>query len=319
MTIVVLQNFVRNEGDAWSYTLDTLARYYDQVGTLPSTEQAPVCPAGISVLRLVNDEVPKRGAEMVGAYLESARLLGQRTAEMHLALASDFEDPAFAPEPFTTLYQRSIYQSMRNLTGSVLQLLRSRLKHLPERLRPLAQQVLDRESAIHAAFRNIIARKIDAMRTRIHGDYHLGQVLYTGKDFVIIDYEGEPLRAISERRIKRSPLRDVAGMIRSFHYAAYTRLVGEGSGGVVRTEDIERLEPWARCWNAWVAVAYLRAYFAGTKDAAFLPKTPEELTIMFNAYLLEKAIYEVGYELNNRPGWVGLPLRGIINVLEGGA
>jgi maltose alpha-D-glucosyltransferase/alpha-amylase len=270
-------------------------------------------------LRLVNDEVPKRGAEMVGAYLESARLLGQRTAEMHLALASDFEDPAFAPEPFTTLYQRSIYQSMRNLTGSVLQLLRSRLKHLPERLRPLAQQVLDRESAIHAAFRNIIARKIDAMRTRIHGDYHLGQVLYTGKDFVIIDYEGEPLRAISERRIKRSPLRDVAGMIRSFHYAAYTRLVGEGSGGVVRTEDIERLEPWARCWNAWVAVAYLRAYFAGTKDAAFLPKTPEELTIMFNAYLLEKAIYEVGYELNNRPGWVGLPLRGIINVLEGGA
>jgi maltose alpha-D-glucosyltransferase/alpha-amylase len=319
MTLGVLQNFVRNEGDAWSYTLDTLARYYDHVGTLPGTEPPPVCPAGASLLQLINDEVPKRGAEMVGAYVESARLLGQRTAEMHLALASEFEDSAFAPEPFTTLYQRSIYQSMRNLTGNVMQLLRTRLRHLPERLRPLAQQVLDRESAIQAAFRSIIARKIDAMRTRIHGDYHLGQVLYTGKDFVIIDYEGEPMRAISERRIKRSPLRDVTGMIRSFHYAAYTRLVGEGAGGVVRAEDIERLEPWARCWNTWVAVAYLRSYFATAKEAAFLPRSPEELTIMFNAYLLEKAIYEVGYELNNRPGWVGLPLRGILNVLEGGA
>jgi maltose alpha-D-glucosyltransferase/alpha-amylase len=147
------------------------------------------------------------------------------------------------------------------------------------------------------------------MRIRVHGDYHLGQVLYTGKDFVIIDFEGEPARPLSERRIKRSPLRDVAGMLRSFHYAAYTvfatRVAAERGA----------LEPWAQFWYEWVGSAFLRAYLHRAGDAAFLPRAREELATMLRVYLLEKAVYEVGYELNNRPDWTWIPLRAITQLL----
>jgi maltose alpha-D-glucosyltransferase/alpha-amylase len=163
--------------------------------------------------------------------------------------------------------------------------------------------------------------KISATRTRHHGDYHLGQVLYTGKDFIIIDFEGEPSRSISERRMKRSPLRDVAGMMRSFHYAAYSALHGHGgrggvSPGVIRPEDIATLEPWAKFWHTWVAATFLRAYSEAAAGASFLPKSPEELRVLLNTFLMEKAIYELGYELNHRPDWVKIPLMGLLELLD---
>ena len=220
ITVAILHGFVPNAGDAWRYTLDALDRYFEAALTQPATVQ-PAAPQK-PLLALTEEDVPTVAAELMGSYLASAQLLGQRTAELHLALASDAHDPHFTPEPFSTLYQRSIYQSMRTLAAQSFRLLRQRLKQLPEAVLAEARQVLDLEGEVLRRFQTVLQQKIATMRTRYHGDYHLGQVLYTGKDFIIIDFEGEPARPLSERRMKRSPLRDVAGMLRSFHYAVYT-------------------------------------------------------------------------------------------------
>jgi maltose alpha-D-glucosyltransferase/alpha-amylase len=153
------------------------------------------------------------------------------------------------------------------------------------------------------------------MRIRCHGDYHLGQVLHTGGDFVIIDFEGEPARSLGERRIKHSPLKDVAGMLRSFHYASYLALHGQTST-VVRSEDVPALEPWAQAWYLWVSATFLRSYLDLMSDTPVLPARPEDVAAMLDGYLLQKALYEVNYEMNNRPDWLIVPLRGIMQVLE---
>jgi maltose alpha-D-glucosyltransferase/alpha-amylase len=143
-------------------------------------------------------------------------------------------------------------------------------------------------------------------------------VLYTGKDFVIIDFEGEPARALSERRLKRSPLRDIAGMIRSFHYAAHTAVLHQAPLVPHPEDDLPILAHWAQYWYIWVSVAFLRPYLSGVQRAGLLPEDPQQLKILLDAYLLEKAIYEVGYELNNRPDWVDVPLYGILQLIEAG-
>jgi maltose alpha-D-glucosyltransferase/alpha-amylase len=158
-------------------------------------------------------------------------------------------------------------------------------------------------------------RKISAARIRCHGDYHLGQVLYTGKDFVIIDFEGEPARPLSERRIKRSPLRDVAGMIRSFHYAAHSALLHQSSLAL-KPENLLALERWAQFWYVWVSSSFLRCYLKGVEQTELIPDDPEQLKILLDVYLLEKAIYEIGYELNNRPHWLKVTLQGILQLLK---
>jgi maltose alpha-D-glucosyltransferase/alpha-amylase len=264
------------------------------------------------VLGLLNDEFPMLARELIASYLESARLLGQRTAELHKALASSTENPNFAPEPFSMFYQRSIYQSMQSQVSQVFPWLRARLKQLPDGLRGEAQQVLDLEGEIRRRYRALLQRKLNTTLIRVHGDYHLGQVLYTGRDFIIIDFEGEPARPLSERRIKRSPLRDVAGMLRSFHYASYMALFGQVSG--IRPEDFPALESWAHFWYTWVSVAFLKAYLTIAKDESLLPKDPLDFHVLLDAYLLTKAVYELGYELNNRPDWLKVPLRGLLQL-----
>ena len=314
ITLAILQGFVPNQGDAWQYTMDSLGRFYERVIALPPDAETASCP-GKTPLDLIGEKIPALGMELIGTYLLSAGQLGQRTAELHMALASNVDDPGFSPEPFSAHYQRSLYQSMRNLTAQTLPLLQKRLRTLPEGVREEAKQVLDLHDRILKRFRAILDRKITAMRIRVHGDFHLGQVLHTGKDFLIIDFEGEPAQTLSSRRIKRSPLRDVAGMLRSFHYASYAPLIGKTGGSVFRPEDAARLEPWARCWNLWVSAAFLTSYFEASAEASFLPRSREELTSLLSVYLLEKSIYELGYELNNRPDWVKLPLRGILELL----
>jgi len=161
----------------------------------------------------------------------------------------------------------------------------------------------------------VIEGKIGGARIRIHGDYHLGQVLFTGNDFVIIDFEGEPARPLSERRIKRGALRDVAGMLRSFSYAPYAVVYGQAAGSVIRAEDVGALEVGSRCWHRWVSAAFLRAYLDESGPASHLPSDRGELRVLLDAYLFEKALYEIVYELNNRPQWVRIPIRGVLELL----
>jgi maltose alpha-D-glucosyltransferase/alpha-amylase len=304
----ILQQFVANEGDAWSYTLRSLAEFYDRAAKDGTDVSATSSPGreGEEV------QVPKFASDVVDPYLAAAELLGQRTAEMHLALASEPRDPAFVPEPFTMEFQLSLEQSIRTLMARVFEVLRDKISALPDEWRGKAADLAGREQAIGGRFHAALSRPIHAMRTRIHGDYHLGQVLRTGSDFVIIDFEGEPARPIAERRVKRSPLQDVAGMLRSFHYAAFAPLLGENK---IQSEDPQKMGYWAESWNSWVANRFLGKYFETAGTANHLPQSREETRTVLELHLLEKAIYELGYELNNRPTWVGIPLQGISKLL----
>jgi maltose alpha-D-glucosyltransferase/alpha-amylase len=310
MTLGVIHGYVVNEGDAWRLTLDSLEQYFERVSARVDNQNPVLYPSGHFVDAL-NLDLPTDAEEQIGMYLESARALGQRTAELHLALASRTDDPAFAPESFTTMYQRSLYESLRTKAKETLRLLEKRVRYLPKDARPDARRVVAARPHLRQRFREILDRHIRAQRIRGHGDYHLGQALFTGKDFVILDFEGEPMRSLGERRLKRSPIRDVAGMVRSFHYAAMSALVGGG----VRAGDVGLLEPWAHSWYQWVSHVFLKSYVDTAGDAAFVPRTAEERRILLDYHLLDKAFYELHYELHNRPEWVSIPLRGLVALL----
>ncbi len=315
-TLAILQGYVANQGDAWEYTLNMLDRYFEQIiAQGAGREKAPLPPAGL--LQLSTEALPDAVVGVTGFYPEAVRKLGERTGQMHLALAEAGGEPAFAPEKFTKLYQRSLYQSMRTICRRNLTLLRRRLRHLPEEGRERAAQLADQEGAILDIFRRLLDIRITGLRTRCHGDYHLGQVLYTGKDFIIIDFEGEPARPVSERLIKRSPLRDVAGMLRSFHYAACAALMATETRGWLQPENRGVLGSWADYWFRWMGAVFLKAYLETAGEGGFLPADPAETQILLESYLLEKAVYELGYELNNRPDWVDIPINGIRQVMEG--
>ncbi|MER2599334.1 MAG: putative maltokinase [Caldilineales bacterium] len=316
ISLALLQGFVANQGDAWRYTLESLQSYFAQALNTyspPATVQAlPQEP----LLRLAQGQIPAEAEQFIGAYLDSARLLGQRTAELHLALASAPDDPVFGLEPFNAAYRSQLRQAMQQSSETVFALLRSHLHDLPAATQPAATRALDLQDQIVANFDTLMRREVELHRTRIHGDYHLGQVLYTGSDFMIIDFEGEPARPLPERRKKGSPLQDVAGMLRSFHYAAYAAYfyaIDRPDQSAVTQLD---LETWTRYWHVWVSVAYLQSYLQAAQGAPFLPADDDTLRALLDAYLLSKAVYELGYELNNRPHWVAIPLQGILQTAQ---
>ena len=298
--VCLLQSAVVSERDAWTLTLDSVGRFYERVLGKKADLQNETAPGSLL------DEL------IGGIYPEKARLLAQRTGELHLALASADDDRAFAPEPFNAMAQRSVYQSMRALLRRTFTLLQKALPDLPETFRDEAKQALAAEKDILAREKRLLDRKANAAKIRIQGDYHLGQALYTGKDFVILDFEGEPARALSERKLKRSALRDVAGMMRSFQYAAYSALWQPA----MRTEDVPFLERWADLWYRQMSSVFLQSYLQTTAGAIFVPQNTDDLQILLEAYLLDKAVYEIGYELNNRPDWVVIPIRGIKHILK---
>ena len=290
---------IANEGDAWTLTLDAVGSYYDRV----LSRKADLDGAGSA--QLIEELIG-------GIYPEKARLLGQRTGELHRALASENDDPAFAPEPFNAMAQRSVVQSMRASSRRAFELLRKKLDDLPDAFRTEAEEVLAAEKQILAQERRLLEQRSAAHKIRIHGDFHLGQALYTGRDFIFLDFEGEPARPLGERKLKRSALRDVAGMMRSFQYAAYSALWQPA----MRPEDVPFLERWADVWYREMSSTFLQSYLAATSDAPFIPRNEGDLRIALEAYLLDKAVYEIGYELNHRPDWVVIPIRGIKHILK---
>lgn len=313
ISVAVLSAFAPGCKTAWDYALDTLGRFYDRVQTLPGEKnRAPAIPP-VSMVQIAAMDLPSEAPELIGSFLQDARTLGERTALLHQALASDGETVAFKPEPWTPHAQRGLFQSLRNLTRRNFQLLSQRLKTLPPAQQMQGEYVLESEPAILQRFRRVYETRIDASRIRIHGDYHLGQILHTGKDFLIIDFEGEPAVALSERRLKRSPLQDVAGLILSLNYAAHAALLRQTEHGSIAENQVKSAAAWARYWAAWVSATFLKAYLEGSRGAPYLPQS-EGLSVLMDAELMRGAIYEIGYELNNRPGWVKIPLQAVINL-----
>lgn len=309
MVLGMMQEVVENSGDAWTYMLERLDDYNARILTRNGTARKGLKLEGSIAQPLSYEEIPEEVKDLIDANVaEQARLLGIRTGEMHKALASKTTNPDFKQEEYSLHYQRSLFAGLQSLVRATFQSQSKNMAKLPDEIRKEAVEVLDMKSEILRVLKDIYRHKIDTTKIRIHGDYHLGQVMFTGKDFVITDFEGEPARSYSERRLKRSPLRDVAGMIRSFHYAAYGGLLLHNA---VRKEDQNKLIPFAEQWYHYMSQFFMRAYLQTVQGQSFIPSKKEDLAILLRTFLLEKAIYELNYELNNRPDWVLIPLRGI--------
>jgi trehalose synthase-fused probable maltokinase len=301
-TMVLVQSFIENQGDVWQYTVGELERVVDS----GAAER-------MSTIRPTSGSTHQSRAN--GAYVELAATLGRRTAELHLALGPQTGDPAFAPEDCTLDYWRALRTRMERSIEGALLLLRRRLSGLGDAEQRQAALVFALERQLLTRVGAPANRNPEAQRIRCHGDYHLGQVLYTGRDFMIIDFEGEPARPLAERRAKHVPVVDVAGMVRSFHYAAYAALqrLDERAGGEPCAPELEER---ARRWYQSAAAAFVAGYAETAADAPFWPASAEERAMLLDAHLIEKACYELSYELNNRPGWAGIPLKGILQLFE---
>lgn len=313
MVLGMMQELVENHSDAWTYMQERLDDFYERVlarnkvsFSFPEYETDLTHPVRYR-------DIPVDVQELLdGSVAERARLLGIRTGEMHKALASG-NTPDFKPEHFSLHYQRSLYSSLQSLVRAAFQNLAVNMADLSGDMTREAEEVLDMKGDVLNILRRVYRKKIDVVKIRVHGDYHLGQVLFTGKDFVILDFEGEPARPYSERRLKRSALRDVAGMFRSFHYAAYASLL---LGNQIRKGDIGKLLPFADLWYHYMSGFFMQAYMETVRGTPLIPSEEEDLAVLLQTYLLEKAIYELNYELDNRPGWVIIPLRGIRFIME---
>jgi maltose alpha-D-glucosyltransferase/alpha-amylase len=307
-TTAMLQGLVENEGDGWQITLDELSRFFESVAGTPVPREGlvPTLTNPIDLSGELRDHV--------GISLEMAAQLGRRTGEMHLALATQTENPAFQPEAFTASDLEADAQRVGTQINHSLEALKRGFTQLADLTADSAALVLSRRIDLLARAHAIMQASPEraGLRTRIHGDYHLGQVLKSKGDVVILDFEGEPARSLDERRKKQSPLRDIAGMLRSFSYAAATGLEAYNQRHTDASRGGRSLEPWSRVWQNAVSIDFLRAWSTTVaQNPALIPDTAQAQRLL-EAYLLEKALYELLYELNNRPTWVRIPLAGIL-------
>jgi maltose alpha-D-glucosyltransferase / alpha-amylase len=309
--LAVAEELVASQADGWSHALGELGRFFDEVDARGEAP-ADLLPA-VHLLDISPMPTPSAVRDIAGAYVETAQTLGRRTGELHNALASDTSAPAFAPEIFSRadierLVAGAVVQSKRATS-----LLQERLASLPQEVVELAQIAIESAEPAIRSVQDKRSLDLTTARIRIHGDYHLGQVLWAEGDFYIIDFEGEPARPLDVRRAKQSPLKDVAGMLRSFSYAMYAVLFSYTSS---RRSEFARLEQWGRLWQTWISAAFLRGYLSAAAAAPFLPSDPVQRATLLDLFLIEKAFYELAYELNNRPDWIRIPLRGIVELVR---
>ncbi len=299
-TLALLQGLVQNEGDGWQWTLEELDRYYEGTASV----KAPIGADG------GGDDVHPEARAHAAIYLDAAAVLGRRTAELHLALASGREAD-FAPHVPDPNDLASLRDSLVAHAAGAFDLLKASLSRLPDDTVEAAGLVLSRRGALLARLRTLSTLNDVGQWTRIHGDYHLGQLLRSKGDFFILDFEGEPARPLAGRRAKNSPLKDVAGMLRSFSYAAFAALTQYTTR---RPEDFAQLEPWARLCEASVSTEFLRAYRSIASESPIVPRGRHDFDRLLEVYILDKALYELVYELNNRPAWIRIPLHGILSL-----
>lgn len=310
--LAIVQQLVNNEGPGWEHALEEIGRFFERASS-ESHANDQIDADSRSLFDLAGIEPPAMVADTIGTYLTAAAILGRRTAELHLALASDPSDPAFAPEPITPEYLSRVRTQLRKRAEVAIASLAENAGGLPDALREAAQRLIaDREQVIER-MGTLPADELRATKIRCHGDYHLGQVLRAEGDFIILDFEGEPARPLAERREKESPMRDVAGMLRSFSYAAYSGLFTFTER---RPDNFARMEAWARLWQNWTSAVFYSSYCSIAAGASFLPDDPAQVRAWVELFVLEKALYELVYELNNRPTWVRIPLFGILSLVK---
>jgi maltose alpha-D-glucosyltransferase/alpha-amylase len=309
----ILIDFVQNEGNAWEFTQSSIDRYFDRI--IEDKEYLMSGKPIDTTTDLVEHVGEEKMHDLLGPFfIEMIQLLGKRTAEMHLALASVESKKDFKPEPFSLLYQKSLYQSFRTLIKRTLNDMKSSKRKLNNEQKALIDDIIGNESLLLSTIKHTLEKKkIHTSKTRVHGDYHLGQVLFTGKDFVIIDFEGEPTRSLTARKLKHCPFKDVAGMLRSFHYAIYMGQL-ENQSKIPESADV--LSPWLEAWYEIVRKTFIDSYLETAGDASFIPKEEREINDLLSVYTIEKAIYEADYEFNNRPDWLHIPLNGLKKILD---
>jgi maltose alpha-D-glucosyltransferase/alpha-amylase len=317
-TVGVLHGFVPNEGTGWQQTRKHLTEFFPHIQTSKrsKTELQKSAPTNIYTLDFGLADAAPIAVELIGPYLSLAETIGKRVAEMHLALAMDTSDPAFAPERFNDFYRQSLYHGYEGLTSRRLEFIRRRYSDMNPDVQLLATKILEQENAILAKFRAVFERRISSERTHFHGRLHLGHLLVSDGDITIFDFEGEPEQHLSERGIKRCPLRDVASMLVSFGYAAQavTRQIvsSEQSEGFSRDE----LRVWGRFWYSHVSAAFIRGYWRAAKKAPYLPNSQADQQVLLDTYLLERALLDIRADIEANPELAGMPFRLILHLLD---
>jgi maltose alpha-D-glucosyltransferase/alpha-amylase len=302
----VLFAYVRNQGSAWTQALNYLTRYLDEALLMAPHE------ARAEEKTAATPPTPEALAHPL--YLDLAGQLGQRTAELHRALCPDVEvEPAFAPERLTHADLAHWRERATAAAAQMLANLARRRDALPPAAQALADRLLDAGDAIARRYSELLSLRFEVLKTRFHGDYHLGQVLAVQNDFSIIDFEGEPMRSADERRQKGSPLRDVAGMLRSYAYVAATAVRQMAD---IQPAALQVLQERAEGWRRQVTHAFLERYYVAAVGSGSLPADRAAADAMIDFFTLEKAVYEVEYELAQRPQWVAIPLAGVLELLE---
>jgi maltose alpha-D-glucosyltransferase/alpha-amylase len=313
LTVALLHTFLPHTELAWTFTLEELRRYYDRVLARVKDAPAPPLPPE-PFMQLERLDPPPVVAEMIGDFRDAAGKLGRKVAELHLVLASS-RLPTFVPEPYSSLDRRSKYQSMRNLTGRALRLVREELPGLSGEAKRAADVVLAHETEIYRRCEPLLKIKVGAMRIRVHGSLHLGHALYSGKDFVLIGMGGTRDTPLAARLRKRSPLRDLASMVRSFDFAATKLLLDPAH---VREADRDAARPWATHWTAWVGAAFLKGYFAAIPASSFLLAERDDAAGLFDVFILERALYQLEDQLGDRhdAAAAAIPLLAIARMLR---
>ena len=318
-TVALLHGFVPNEGTAWQHTRKSLSDFLQHIDQSKhsNSDAQKSSPTNFYTIQFALSDPPPMAVECIGDYLPLAELIGKRMAELHLFLAQETLDPAFAPEPFNDFYRQSLFHGYVGLTGRRLEFIRQRYSDMSADVRVLAAKILERENAIIAKFRTVFERRIHSARTRYHGRLHLGHLLMKDGDVIMYDFEGDPDQHLSERRIKRCPLRDVASMLVSFGYAAQSamrQLIAEEQ----QNENFTRhgLRVWGRFWYSHVSAAFLRAYLKTAQDASYLPSSEADVEVLLQTYLLERALLDVRADIEDKPELSGMPFRVILHLLD---
>jgi maltose alpha-D-glucosyltransferase/alpha-amylase len=293
--LAVLQRFVGNQGDAWSWTLDALKRELDSLALVPEEGRAGL-------------------EEIFATYLPYAEIMGRRTAELHLALATPTDDPAFRMEPLAEKDVTAVADDARKQASRAFAALKRQADTAPEGAQDLIRALQERQDECLALIERLTVAPEGAQKIRIHGDYHLGQVLIVENDVMIVDFEGEPSRRASERRAKGAPLRDVAGMLRSFDYAAAT--AAKDTAQRFSEAELQRITDAAMGWRALTSAAFLRAYEEAVRGSPVWIGDAAARRDLLRLHLLAKALYEINYEANNRPDWIETPVRGVLAILD---